>query len=667
MKLNLLKVGISLIPLLSVAFADECTDIKNIIEKVSKCIVNTEGKAVELDISLSNIETMPDIISNLDSLKILNLYYNELETLPDFIGNLTNLEELYLTRNKLKTLPDSMSNLKNLKQLNLDDNSFNTFPEVVTKLSNLEKLSIMGNNNITELPYEIVNLQNLETFDLPYTGLSIIPGFLAELKSLKSLEIRNDSIDSNFCISKKLLDNEINCSVYLGVYQYPNISNCYLRYNICDEEGNIINMPPIQTISNYKIGSFYNANRKKCLRNNGVRNTSITYGDCDNSKNSLWIIHNSRSFIHSFNNSDYCLSMEMNSLTLGYCTGSYYDFYYTNNTIIYRSPAWPRFTTTLSCVTMSDNDSNKADTDLCNENDPDQIWIFNEWEPSVTIYLYNSFKNKCITSDGSSVTTGSCNNDNALWEIPTSHNGSYRSKAYPNKCLSIIDGIVSVSECNETTKLYRDGNFIRSPLSDSRCIASSKIDQTLKYVEGCDVSEPDQLWFYNIWDSNVVIEETPAVEQQEMVTIYFYNPLKNVCITSDGSSVTTGNCSDNDDALWEIPVSHGGYFRSKTHPEKCLSIIDENVSVSDCNENTILYRDGHSIKSPLSEDRCIASSQSGSALEYVDHCDANDANHIWYFNIWTPPADSVTPTSITEEKSTVTITSTVTAIMTEAF
>jgi len=47
MKFNF-KVGISLIPLLSVAFADECTEIGKSLENVRKCVVNDEGKVIEL-------------------------------------------------------------------------------------------------------------------------------------------------------------------------------------------------------------------------------------------------------------------------------------------------------------------------------------------------------------------------------------------------------------------------------------------------------------------------------------------------------------------------------------------------------------------------------------------------------------------------------------------
>jgi len=64
------------------------------------------------------------------------------------------------------------------------------------------------------------------------------------------------------------------------------------------------------------------------------------------------------------------------------------------------------------------------------------------------------------------------------------------------------------------------------------------------------------------------------------------------------------------------------------------------VSLTECNEDTILYLDGNFIRSPSSKDYCIASSKSDNTLEYVKDCDINDTDHIWYVNIWTPDTDT---------------------------
>jgi len=175
----------------------------------------------------------------------------------------------------------------------------------------------------------------------------------------------------------------------------------------------------------------------------------------------------------------------------------------------------------------------------------------------------------------------------------------------------------------------------------------------------CDENDQDQIWYFNIWDDSIVFEEeTPVVTAPENVYIYFYNAYKNKCITSDGSSVTVGNCFNNDDAIWEIPVSHDGYYRPKDHSDKCLTIIDGVVSLSECNENTTLYRDGNFIRSPTSADYCIASSQSDNTLEYLQGCSDWNSDHIWYFNVWTPPETTsqvATPTETVVESTEVAV------------
>jgi len=285
----------------------------------------------------------------------------------------------------------------------------------------------------------------------------------------------------------------------------------------------------------------------------------------------------------------------------------------------------------------------------------------------VAVYFYNVNKNKCLRTTGlpeSTLTYGACDNsDNTLWIISTSHKGIFRSKANPDYCLTREDGTVLLKECQENTDgiFYRDGNFIKLFSSDNQCIGSSSSenansdDITLK---DCDSNDPDQIWYFNNWnpfETPVNVVPLPP----ETVTIYFYNALKNECIRSDGSSVLSGSCDFTDNSLWEIPITHDGNYRLKADPEKCLSIVDGVVALSDCNESTTLYREGNFIKSPLSDNSCIATSDN-STLDYFEGCDANNSNAIWYFNIWTPPA-------ATKENPTMTITTTVTAVVTEAF
>jgi len=268
------------------------------------------------------------------------------------------------------------------------------------------------------------------------------------------------------------------------------------------------------------------------------------------------------------------------------------------------------------------------------------------------IYLYNANRNQCLRSTGklgSQLVYGPCDNsDEMVWIIPSSDNrfGEYRSKANQDYCITYpeatLERCTSVMPASKLLNLYRSNNSIMfaGDINFNKCLGSSTDNPNVVAVKECNNSDPDQIWYYNLWDPSVVVKETAIV--------YFYNAIKNECIQTNGSSVTTGSCVFNDNTLWEIPNSHKGFYRSKANPKKCLSVLDGVVSLNECNENTTLTLDGNFIRSPSSKDHCIASSKLDNTLEYIEGCKANDTNHIWYVNIWTPPeTESTTTTTAT--------------------
>jgi len=260
-------------------------------------------------------------------------------------------------------------------------------------------------------------------------------------------------------------------------------------------------------------------------------------------------------------------------------------------------------------------------------------------DDQVYFYVYNPNRNKCVhlnEKDGF-LTYGNCNDDpeKILWLPPDENYGVMRYGENPTCCL-YEDGITCGESCinnSEQLRLCTSDNRIRPSEGDhcknDTCLGPSTSDpKRLTWVD-CDNNDLDQIWYFNIWDPSVVVKET--------TTVYLYNAIKDECISTDGSSVTSGNCDFDDNTLWEVPNSHNGYYRSKAYPGKCLSVMDGVVSLNECNEDTTLYLDGNFIKSPSSKDRCIVSSKSGHTLEYIEGCDINDSYHIWYVNIWESP------------------------------
>lgn len=70
---------------------------------------------MELDLSSNELETLPDEICLLVSLKKLKLEGNRLSRLPHHMPALYKLEKLYLNDNELRELPLDMGNMAGLK------------------------------------------------------------------------------------------------------------------------------------------------------------------------------------------------------------------------------------------------------------------------------------------------------------------------------------------------------------------------------------------------------------------------------------------------------------------------------------------------------------------------------------------------------------------------
>ncbi|OUM62991.1 hypothetical protein PIROE2DRAFT_10567 [Piromyces sp. E2] len=271
-------------------------------------------------------------------------------------------------------------------------------------------------------------------------------------------------------------------------------------------------------------------------------------------------------------------------------------------------------------------------------------------EETTEIYISNVSRNKCLSTTGlpeSSLTYGDCDNsNNTIWIVPKSYYGNYRSKANPDYCLSIENGIVTLKECNDNTIIYNNKS-IRSPSSSNYCVGSSSSNSNEISLKECNNNDLDQIWYVNHWDPS--FEKVPT---EETVTVYLYNALRNVCLNNNGNTVVPGNCEFTNksyNSLWEIPISHHGNYYSKVNPGKCLSVTGNGIFLGECNENNILYRDGNFIRSSFIKNGCITIEYNYNSLKYKYGCDVNNTDQIWYFNIWTPPAtETITESSSTE-------------------
>jgi tetratricopeptide (TPR) repeat protein len=133
----------------------------------------------------------------------LDLSYSELDSMPPGIGKLTKLKTLDLSGNRIAVLPPEIWQLPNLTSLNLGWNKLNNIPSEISGLTSLEELVVSG-NQLDSLPQALGNLPNLRKLEISWNNISCLPPELAHLKNLRELKLYDnpfrdeDSIRAQF-------------------------------------------------------------------------------------------------------------------------------------------------------------------------------------------------------------------------------------------------------------------------------------------------------------------------------------------------------------------------------------------------------------------------------------------------------------------------------------
>jgi len=145
-----------------------------------------------LEISMSNLNSLSRDIEHLRSLEILDLHNNGLNYLPAEIANLKNLRYLNLNRDQFKEVPSCVSKLKNLKYLNMGKNEVELLPIDLDNLNKVECLNLSGLRLRTFL--QDYNFPYLDTLILSNTLTDSIPDNIAYYKDLKVLDLEYANI-----------------------------------------------------------------------------------------------------------------------------------------------------------------------------------------------------------------------------------------------------------------------------------------------------------------------------------------------------------------------------------------------------------------------------------------------------------------------------------------
>jgi hypothetical protein len=120
-----------------------------------------------------------EMLENLTYLKI----NGRMTKLPEGISKLTKLKVLDLSMNDFKQLPSSFKKLTELRYVYLSFTGLQRFPEDLLSLPELRKLDL-GHNPFTEIPADINKLNHLIELELSGAKITSLPDSMADMKQL---------------------------------------------------------------------------------------------------------------------------------------------------------------------------------------------------------------------------------------------------------------------------------------------------------------------------------------------------------------------------------------------------------------------------------------------------------------------------------------------------
>lgn len=167
--------------------------------------VNVLLSLEELNLSWHNCVEIPEQIRHLTKLKKLSFakqpdglqptFYqngdgvNKVSEIPDWISELENLELLDLSGNAIKIVPKSIFQLRNLKRLYLHENEIMLIASNLGVLHNLEVLWVQDNllYEFKCILEELINSEDLNVILIHENLLNVLTENIIKLKSLSEL------------------------------------------------------------------------------------------------------------------------------------------------------------------------------------------------------------------------------------------------------------------------------------------------------------------------------------------------------------------------------------------------------------------------------------------------------------------------------------------------
>lgn len=205
-----------------------------------------------LDVHDNKLRALPDAVASWDKLEKLDASHNDLGSLPEALCLSEFLTALLLQHNKLQCLPEGFAKLTNLQVLDLSHNDLTTLPPGFGQLQKLQRLNL-SHNKLEKFTDELC-LPLLLYLDLDYNKISSFPDKWSSVSALKELHLRNNLLTTlpNFsaCASLKEVYCASNRLEHAPISSFPaSLAILELRDNKIKEiDPSIVNLEELQRL-----------------------------------------------------------------------------------------------------------------------------------------------------------------------------------------------------------------------------------------------------------------------------------------------------------------------------------------------------------------------------------------------------------------------------------
>ena len=169
---------------------EQLTDVKGVQKKEANI---EQIKLLEINLSRTNLKSLPKFNSNFQLCTTLNLSRNNLKCGIPWLASLKRLKWIDLSYNSLTELSDVCGSISTLLYLNISNNNLGKLPEWILYLDKVTELNLSHNpiSIAFQAHYKIAKWNKVQVCNLENTNLGSVPDCVKFAPDLRVLSVGN--------------------------------------------------------------------------------------------------------------------------------------------------------------------------------------------------------------------------------------------------------------------------------------------------------------------------------------------------------------------------------------------------------------------------------------------------------------------------------------------